>query len=44
MNATARQLTLGIRLRDSARFDSFLPGPNAEPLAALRARRLQVMT
>ena len=37
MNATARQLTLGIRLRDSARFDSFLPGPNAEPLAALRA-------
>ncbi len=35
--AVNRQLTLGIRLRDSARFESFLPGPNSELLASLRA-------
>ncbi len=31
-----RQMTLGVRLADRAVFDSFLPGPNAEALQALR--------
>lgn len=35
--ATDRQLTLGIRLPEVARFDSFLAGPNSELVAALQA-------
>lgn len=31
------QLPLGLQLRDSARFDNFLPGPNAGAVAAARA-------
>jgi DnaA family protein len=31
-----RQLPLGVRLHDRARFESFLPGPNAAALAQLR--------
>jgi DnaA family protein len=31
-----KQLALGVRLRAEAVFESFAPGPNAEPLAALR--------
>lgn len=31
------QLPLGLQLRDSARFDNFLPGPNSGPLAAAQA-------
>lgn len=30
-----RQLPLGVRLRDAARFESYVAGPNAEPVAAL---------
>jgi len=32
----AAQLPLGLRLPDTARFDNFIPGPNAEALAAVR--------
>jgi DnaA family protein len=32
-----RQLPLGVRLHDRARFDSFLPGPNAGALGQLQA-------
>ena len=31
-----KQLTLAVRLRSAARFESFAPGPNAELIAALR--------
>jgi DnaA family protein len=30
-----RQLPLGLRLRDAARFESYVPGPNAQAVAAL---------
>jgi len=33
-----RQLPLGVRLHDRARFESFLPGPNAAVLAQLQAQ------
>jgi DnaA family protein len=35
-----RQLPLGVRLRDRARFDSYLAGPNAAAVAQLRALAL----
>jgi DnaA family protein len=35
--AVARQLTLDLRLRDSARFGTYLAGPNAEAVRSLQA-------